>query len=99
MYFRVQSAVVDLCLRAAPVWREQSADSSLVRISVHKSTDMLQFPRWPQHNPSDAICRLNTKRTKKSSRIESLTMLERLLQQFQKINMRPTDTLTFLNTA
>ena len=37
MYFHVQS---DLCLRAAPVWREQSADSSVVRISVHKSTDM-----------------------------------------------------------
>ena len=41
MYFRVKSVVVDLCLRAAPVWREQSADSSLVRISVHNSTDML----------------------------------------------------------
>ena len=41
MYIRVQSVVVDLCLRAAPVWREHSADSSLVRISVHKSTDML----------------------------------------------------------
>ena len=41
MYFRVKSAAADLCLRAAPVWREQSADSSLVRISVHESTDML----------------------------------------------------------
>ena len=38
MYFHVQS---DLCLRAAPVWREQSADSSLIRISVHDSTDTL----------------------------------------------------------
>ena len=35
MYFRVQSAVY------SPVWREQSADSSLVQISVHKSADML----------------------------------------------------------
>ena len=41
MYFHVKSVLVDLCLCAALVWREQSADSSLVRINVHTSTAML----------------------------------------------------------